>query len=473
MQITYWEGFSKRKNSTKRPSGAGTTIDVHLKEDTSREHPSFQLSGHNYNMNYVQAFGDYYYVEDIISLSNGISEIVCTMDPMATAKTEIGATKAMVEYTSSSTNILLTDPRNKPSNAIIESHTDLLDLSSYGFTAGDMFILGVAGGTGGVTYYEMDALKLRAVFNAIYDPSFFQTLENQFFDMKSCIVSCIRIPALPTAETGADAIMVAGQSIGISATIVPRYASIAETSYDITFPFGDGIWAEGSENYVDYAYSTGTLYLPFVGVVPLDIDVVAHSRQIRIGAEVDWCTGAIVYKLANASGDFISTYEGHFASGVPIVSQTYNALGTAAGIIGVIGGGVSAVAGVGAISGTAFAAQQSLGLGAVLGGVGSSAMMGSGIINNLALHTQVNGSISSSVGNRLGRKAVATVITRTPSEPDLRQFRTVLGMPFFQVATISSLSGYVQCSGASVSSALNETEKEIINGYLNSGFYYE
>lgn len=454
MQITYWNGFSKRKNSTKRPATAGTDITVVLKDDTSREHPSFQLAGHNWSMNYVLAFGNYYYVEDIISLSNGISEIVCTLDPMATAKTEIGAVTALVEYTSSSTNILMTDPRNKPSNAIIESHTDLLDLSSYGFTAGDMFILGVAGGNGGVTYYEMDALKLRAVFNAIYDPSFFQTLENQFYDMKSCIVSCIRIPALPTAETGTDAIMVAGQSIGVSATIIPRYASIAETSYNITFPFGDGIWAGGSENYVDYAYTVGTLYLPFVGVVPLDVGVVAHSRQIRIGAEVDWCTGAIVYKLANASGDFMGTYEGHFSSEVPIVSQTYNAMGVASGIMGMIGGVAAGATGN-------------------LGGVAAAAGSAAYAIQSLALHTQINGSISSSVGNRLGRKAVATVITRTPSEPDLLQFQSVLGMPFFQVATISSLSGYVQCANASVGSALNETEKEIINGYLNSGFYYE
>lgn len=454
MNIKYWQGFSKRKNSTKQPSGTGTDLTVVMKDNTSREHPTFILSGYDWSMNYIKAFGDYYYVEDIITNTNGTSEVVCSIDPMATAKAEIGATTALVEYTSSSSNILMTDPRNKPSNAIIESHTNLLDLSSYGFTAGDMFILGVAGGTGGVTYYEMDAMKLRAVFNAIYDPSFFQTLENQFYDMKSCIVSCIRIPALPTAETGADAIMVAGQSIGVSATIVPRYASISETSYDITFPFGDGIWAEGSENYVDYAYSVGTLYLPFVGVVPLDVGVVAHSRQIRIGAEVDWCTGSIVYKLANASGDFIGTYEGHFSSEVPIVSQTYNAMGVASGVMGMIGGAAAGATGN-------------------LGGLAAAAGSAAYAIQSLALHTQINGSISSSVGNRLGRKAVATVITRTPSEPDLRQFRTVLGMPFFQVATISSLSGYVQCSGASVNSALNETEKEIINGYLNSGFYYE
>lgn len=462
MVITYWTGFSKRKNSTKRPATAGTDINVVLKDDTSREHPSFQLTGHNWSMNYVQAFGNYYYVEDIISLSNGISEIVCTLDPMATAKAEIGATSALVEYTSSSSNILITDPRNRPSNAIIESETDLFSLTSIGFSTGGMFIIGVAGGNGGVTYYELSALRLKYIIDKIFDQTFWSQLENQFYDVRSCLVSCIQVPALPTPETWDTEVFIGGLGTGINATVIPRYGYLEETSYDITFPFGDGIWSEGSENYVDFAYSNGTLYLPFVGVVPLDIGIVAHSRQIRIGVDVEWPTGAIIYKIANASGDLIATYEGCFASNVPIVSQTYNAMGVASGIIGTIGGAAAAVGG--AITGNPAA------IGA---GLSTAAMSGLGTIPSLAMHTQVNGRISSAVSSRVGLTVKATVITRTPSEPDLRQFQATSGMPFFQVATISSLSGYVKCWNASVQSALNETEKEIINGYLNSGFYYE
>lgn len=454
MNIKYWQGFSKRKNSTKQPSGTGTDLTVVMKDNTSREHPTFILSGYNWSMNYIQAFGDYYYVEDIITNTNGTSEVVCSIDPMATFKSNIGSVSALVEYTSSSTNILIPDPRNKPSDAIIEKTNDLLDLSSYGF-GGGMFIVGIAGGNGGVTYYEMSALILRNLFNKVYDATFYNALENQFFDLKSCIVSCILVPALPEAETGADQIYVGGQATGIWSTAISRYKTIAETSYDVKFPFGDGIWAEGSENYVDFEYSTGTLYLPFVGVVPLDISVVAHSRQLRLGAEIDWYTGAIVYKIANASGDYLATYEGHFGSTVPVVSQTYNPMGVASGIVGMIGGAAATATGAG------------------IGGVPT--MVGSlgYVISSLATHTQVNGSISSAIGNRLGLKAKATVITRTPAEPDLRQYQASSGMPFFQVSTVSALSGYVKCWNASVNCAATPADKEIINGYLNSGFYYE
>lgn len=453
--IKTWNGFSKRRNSTKQPSQAGTDIAVKLKEDTSIENPVFILQGDQFNIDYVQAFGAYYFVSNIISLANGLTELHCEKDPLATYKSQIGSTSAFVEFTSTSSNIIMTDPRNIPSNTFAEKTSTLLDLENYRFASAGCFILGVAGGLGGVTYYAMDALTLQQVFNKVYDTTFVSQIENQFFDIKSCIASCILIPATPSALTNSDPVIIAGQSIGVDADIVSRYTDIPETSYDIQFPFGDGIWSEGSENYVDYAYSVGTLYLPFVGVVPLDIGVVAKSRQIRIGASVDWCTGAIVYKIANASGDFMNTYQGNFAANVPVVSESFNAMGVASGILGMIGGGVAAATGhiAGASAAMYGGAQQTL--------------------QNLSLHTQVNGSISSLIGNRLGRQVTATVVTKMPSEPDLRQFQAVLGMPFYQVSLINALSGYVKCVGASVSISGESVDRDAINSFLNGGFFYE
>ena len=453
MTIKVYNSFSKRNNSTKQPTG-GTDVSVVLKTPTSIMHPVFEVSTSYASTKYVYvaAWSRYYFVDDVVYLMNDIIELHCVVDPMASFKSNVGAVSTLIEYTSSSTNILLPDPRNRPKCDIIEQKSDLLDLSNAGF-GGGIFILGVAGGNGGVTYYEMDALKLKAVMDEVYDTNFWQALENQFYDITSCIVSCILVPGLPEPETGTDTIYVAGQPLTVSATRINRYKTIAETSYDVKFPFGDGIWAEGSENYVDFEYSVGNIYLPFVGVVPLDVSIVAHSRQIRLGAEIDWYCGAIVYKLANASGDYIGTYEGRFGTDVPIVAQTYNPMGVASGIIGMIG---SAAASVGSPAGIA-------------GLAGSAAYT----ISQLAMHTQVNGRISSAMGNRLGLKAVATVITRSPAEPDLRQFQSALGMPFFQVSLVSALSGYVKCFGASVSIDGTDAERSMINNYMNSGFYYE
>lgn len=456
MNITVYSGFSKRQNSTKQPT-TGTDVTIVLKAPVNILNPVFEVAATHANANYVHVseWGRYYFVQDVTYITNDVIELHCVVDVLASYKTQVGSTTALIEYTSASTNILIPDPRNKPSCSIIESHTNLLDLSSAGFSGGGMFILAVAGGTGGVTYYEMDGLKLQAVLNEIYDVNFVQALENQFYDVTNCIVSCILVPGLPEPETGTDTIYVGGQALTNSATKISRYKTVAEASYSITFPFGDGIWAEGSENYVDYEYSVGSLYLPFVGSVPLDISIVAHSRQIRIGAEIDWYTGDIVYKIANATDDFIASYSGHFAANVPIVAQTYNPMGVASGILATAMGAASMAGGA-----------TGQGLAGVAGGVAYT-------ISSLAFHTQVNGSLSSAVSSRLGLKAIATVITRTPSEPDLRQFQATSGMPFFQVASISSVSGYVKCWNASCSCPGTEQEKSKINNYLNNGFYYE
>ena len=47
------------------------------------------------------------------------------------------------------------------------------------------------------------------------------------------------------------------------------------------------------------------------------------------------------------------------------------------------------------------------------------------------------------------------------------------GRPVAKTDTISSYSGFVQCDQASVSCSGTAIEKDRINSYLNTGFYYE
>ena len=63
MNISYWTGFSKRKNSTKQPT-SGTTATVYLKDDTSILNPTFDCTGvpDNVNYIYVSDFGRYYFI---------------------------------------------------------------------------------------------------------------------------------------------------------------------------------------------------------------------------------------------------------------------------------------------------------------------------------------------------------------------------------------------------------------------------
>ena len=96
--LTAYAGFSKRKNSTKQPTGAGTAITCTLKDDTSMVQPTFILAGNNFTYNYVAFAGRYYYVDDVVSLHNGLCEVQCNIDVLATYKSAIQATTAYVLY---------------------------------------------------------------------------------------------------------------------------------------------------------------------------------------------------------------------------------------------------------------------------------------------------------------------------------------------------------------------------------------
>ena len=82
MTITVWSGFSKRRNSTKQPSATGTIITANLKENCSIESPVFILQGNQFNIDYVQAFGAYFYVSNIISLARDYA-LSALLAPMA------------------------------------------------------------------------------------------------------------------------------------------------------------------------------------------------------------------------------------------------------------------------------------------------------------------------------------------------------------------------------------------------------
>lgn len=460
MQVKYWTNFNKRKNSTKQPSG-GTEISVSLKNPCSVENPQIEVVGvpDSANYFYIADFGRYYFRSDAIKVTKDITQFSLEVDTMATYKANVGACSALVEFTSSSSEIRITDPRNKPLHTFTESVTNILDLASYGFNTTGSFIIGIAGGDGGVTYYVISAGDLSAFYDELYDPTFISQIENQYYGLRDCFVSCRWVPYSPAGTY--KQLKISGKYLSTHAyEITSRLANINDASYDIAFP-SDAMGL--GTNYLDNEpYTTGVLYLPYVGVVPLDLGVVAKSKQIRIKISIDNYTGDIVYKLSNTSGDFISSYQGNCSVNIPISSQHYNAMATASGAISIIGGIASTAAAI-------ASKNPALAVGAGIGTAGGAV----GIAQSLSIHTQVNGNLSSAVSTELGLKIVASVITRTPTESNLTAYKATSGMPYFKVATISSLSGYVQCAGASVDMPGTVAEKDTVNGYVNGGFYYE
>ena len=458
-----WSGFSKRINSTKQPT-SGSDLTVKLKDGTSITEPTFLCSTVGTGVNYVYSsdWGRYYFVRDAVQVTADQVELRCSVDHLASAKTYIGNTKANIERTSSSVNLLVTDPRNAPTFKYLTKYTSLKDLSSNGFSTSGSYICGFVTDNG-LRYYVLDASKLADVCAGIFSSNFVQALENQLYDMKNIFVSCIWLPFNPSGISLSSTITVRGESLKdgggnvITAPYIPlssRYVSIAASSVTVGYPY-DGTY--NVDNYLDAApYTTGTMYLPFVGVVPFDVDIFFNDKTAQLSLVLDTYTGDIVYRLQDSANNLVATYQGNCASQVPIAGQTNNPLATVAGGLSLIGGAASLLAG-------------NVGVG--IGGAAGGALA---VASGMQLHTQVNGTISSGIGSQLSLDAHVVVRTRKPCETAIESaWQNDGGWEQHQDQTISSLSGYVKCTDASVDCPFTESEKQAINGFLNSGFYYE
>jgi hypothetical protein len=116
MKIVMWR-TTKRDNSTATPDSKPAWFtnriekEVSLKEDTDILRPVFRLkmSGHD-GQNYLQAFGRYYWINNIRSLANNYWELDCNIDVLGSYRGHIRNTTAYVLY-DSTTNTEIPDKR--------------------------------------------------------------------------------------------------------------------------------------------------------------------------------------------------------------------------------------------------------------------------------------------------------------------------------------------------------------------------
>lgn len=466
MQINTWSGFTKRINSTKRPQPASATArTVLLKDGADIKNPVFELSTLDFTINYVEAFGNYYYAH-VQNIDGHRSNLICTIDYLATFKTQIGGYTGLVEYTSSSDKVTITDPRNKPT-ALTTASPTTIGLTGLTFSTAGVYIVGVisdtaSGATGVLDYYVFDTVQMQQFLAILNDQTLWDQIKLQFNNVMDAIVSCIWLPLTGigsgpyTPHVGREALV----ALNNANKIIGRTATFS--SGLVSLNFGTGSGGAGSDmTYLEKApYCTGALYLPFVGMVPLDMDYAAFTKSIQINGWVDLITGDVVYKVAYGSV-WVSTYNGNMATKVPVAGASYDGIGVATGAVTAFGGVVAA----------SIATIATGGAGAPIG----AAIAGGAIASakSLEFHSMVNGSNSSAIAVNLGTDALAIIYQYEPAETNLKAYKAAHGMPYFEVATLGSLSGYIQCDQASVTIPGDGEEQNVVNGYLNSGFYYE
>lgn len=274
----------------------------------------------------------------------------------------------------------------------------------------------------------------------LWSSNFIDQILKIFNNPMEAVIGLHKIYATPV-DAGTATIKVGYLDSGVSsAYIEQQYITVSCGSVNLYEQFG---------NVFDYSPFTDVqLYLPFVGIVPLNVaDVMRSTISIEYG--VDVITGACLAQVEvsrDGNSSVLYQYSGNCAVQYPISSGSY--MGIVSSIISVAGGVAATVASGGAAAPLALGAAGGL----------------------LNAHTSVqhSGGFSGNSG-AMGGKIPYLIITR-PQTKVAFNAESMIGKPTNEYVTIGECSGYIKADSVHVIN-VNATDEELtmINDLILSG----
>ena len=239
-------------------------------------------------------------------------------------------------------------------------------------------------------------------------------IKKLFNDPMQSIIGLHKIFCTPTVS-GSSNIKVGYLDSGVTSNVVSnQYTTLSCGSVDLAEYFG---------NVFDYSpYTDVSLYLPFVGIVRLNVADVMRAT-LTVTYHFDVLTGAclVEVKVTRDSHDaVIYQYTGNAAAQYPLSSGSY--MGILSGILSIAGG----------IAGTV-----------ATGGAAAPLLIGSAA-SALSMKTKVerSGSLSGNSG-AMGIKIPYLIINR-PQAALADNYQNYIGIPTNQETLISDTTGFVK-----------------------------
>lgn len=469
MQVTLYKNFSKRRNSTKQPDAQTTHVDknIKLKDICSFINPSFFLADAEQYV-YLKAWGNYYFIDSIEYDINGASYIKCSIDVLATYKTEILSTSAFVSYSSSNYDENIIDSRI--TQLITSDFAVNEDVTLPLFNSEGCYIVTVTNDNIGTTNYCMSRTEFNTFTAWLTDlaGTVIGDLINQFESIMNSIHTVRWLPVtkseLPIRPGGEDVFVEIGKA---NISTVKANALVDEPlivkSTALTIPW----------KYTDFRrYSTFTtiyLTIPFVGKVELDPLEIVDNDELYVSYIINVTTGSAVVIVnvrdgLSLLGRIIGTYSATLGRTLPISITSIDGEGALAGAIALV------------TAGTAMGAEGAAGLLTEELFLEHSKDMLKGQLKGVL--AQIKGT-TTSVGTYGGTyyeylipNPTITVISKdtrtTPSE-----ITELYGRPCNKVLRIGTLSGYVETTGFSIDIPTLLEIKNLVNKQMNNGVYLE
>lgn len=467
MTITYWTNFSKRKNSTKQPA-SGTDLTIALKDNCNIINPVFESATMPGNVNYIYVaeWARYYFVSNVEYVTKTIKRFTCEVDVLASYKSNIASTVARIAFAATGWNKDLIDPRTYVSTKKLKySRAAATELSSHGCYILTVFNNGITSSNGLGMSYALQESSIGAIKAWMSNSSVLQAIQNFFGGNPiDSIFSCIWVPfdyANVPQVAGVTSIQIgdqdsAAQGVTINAKILADTGIRKANQITVELPY----------RYNDFRdtepYSSMQIYLPGIGYTPLNIGDWLDTVFLKVDYTMEYGTGDLTYYLRDFNDVLIQTASCNVASQCPLGQVLTSGSGIISGIGGAVGG-VGALA-LGTV--TANPATMAGGAAALITSAASVAL------NANKRATSIKGSAGGRTTTEV-RDVIVTGFYMDTENIDAANYIAVKGRPVAQSHTISSHNGYIECDNASVDIPGTAIEKDRVNQYLNTGFFYE
>lgn len=459
--------FSKRYNSTLRPSGNGfvTTCEAHDPVNIMAPLMKFNLSSViDYNYMYVQDWDRYYWI-DSWTYDKGIWLATCSIDPLASWRNSIGD---MTEYVLRSAYTF--DGDIMDTTYPLQSETEVVQnfLPDWSISSGatGCHVVGIVSANGLVEYYRIDNIAEFGGYmfgtnpsSTLWDsiiaddpgvqaggyPSFMKAQ----FNPLQYVVSCIWYPFnVPVSGSKVDVYF------GYFVSGYKAY-KINRSSYTL---FSSRIPLHNHPQYTRGRYLNFAPYtrlrlsaLPW-GEVDLDTTKFSNkpTNHVYLEAWMDPVTGSTKLYVMNGDSETILVLVGQIGVTEQLSQVLKDNLAT-------VTGGLSAVAGV-----------TQMATGNILGGI-ATAVSG---IGNAVSAQYPDVSTTGTNGARIAVCPTNIWITIT-HQLIVEEDRQNHGRPLCERRKISSLPGYLVISDPDVAIPATKDEIEAIRQHMTNGFFYE
>ena len=519
---------TKRRNSTATPTSKPalfelrtTLTDVRMKDESNVLTPSFLLNmqGHD-GSNFVEAFGRFYWVRDVVLVRTNLIQINCIIDVLGSYRGHILNTQAFVLYDSTA-NTEIPDRRlavkttatyssnlaTMPWDFVSGSGTNFIAVSGNGKnsdSAGSTGVYTITGAGLSDLGFQIDDLiedveNQATAYSTGYDQAM-QDAQTEFagimtdptrsvehaivgvghfigaiaFGLKAFFIDGLKNVWKSTVKllTGGDALknIRAAYWLPFVITSGTSFSKLALGGFVETITGGvkkitDPIFSDNTSIPIPWQFSDWRnvacteiqLYIPLIGNISIPASAVKGHSTIQLYFSLNTYSGLFSVRIKCGTETTLGTFGVDCRMPIMVGDSNVNT----GAVLNTIAAGATAIATGGA---TAVAA------------LGSA--VASGFESLVPINTTVGG-IGGGAANSLGSSIQCTTICHgTSQEPSA--LLPVIGTPTNQLKTLSAISGYCQTMDAHMNMAAvtgeswpTEGEVSEVDRFLNTGVYIE